>query len=376
MNRKFKLRALASLFVPVVGIGMAVPAYADDTKKTGARAESRQVKQTMRDMRASKLIGSDVRNAQGENLGEIKDLVVDVNNERVYYAVLSFGGFLGLGDKLFAYPVRAFTQAADSDKVILNVDKAKLKAAPGFEKDRYPDFADRRYGDEVDRYFGKTIAVQPMPNQLLRRASELIGKDVNDRNGKDVGEIEDLVVNMANGKIHYAVVEFDKAWNLNDRLLAVPMKAFNYSRDRNDLVWDIDKSRVDAKLTFDKNRWPDLNDPKYLVDVDRYLVVFVPAGATTGAARTAGATGSAGMGTAGTASTGTPSTAGATTTNRAAATTDVDAVFILLDVNKDNTLSTSEAQKDGKVQGMWKQLDRDGDGKVTRDEFKAYRSAK
>ena len=376
MNRKFKLRVLAGLCLPVIGIGMAVPAYADDAKKTGARAESRQVKQTMRDVRASKLIGSDVRNAQGENLGEIKDLIIDVNNARVYYAVLSFGGFLGLGDKLFAYPVRAFSQAADNDKVILNVDKAKLKAAPGFDKDRYPDFADRRYGDEVDRYFGKTIAVQPMPNQLLRRASELIGKDVNDRNGKDVGEIEDLVVNMANGNIHYAVVEFDKSWSLNDRLLAVPMKAFTYQRDRTDLVWDIDKSRVDAKLTFDKNRWPDLNDPKYLVDVDRYLVVFVPAGATTGAARTAGATGSAGMGTAGTANISAPSTAGTTAPNRAAATTDVDAVFILLDANKDNTLSTTEAQKDGKVQGMWKQLDRDGDGKVTRDEFKAYQNAK
>jgi len=376
MNRKFKLRILASMFVPVIGIGAAVPAYAtDDAKKTGTRAESRQVKLAMRDVRATKLIGSDVRNAQGENLGEIKDLIVDVNSERVYYAVLSFGGFLGLGDKLFAYPVRAFSQAADNDKVILNVDKAKLKAAPGFEKDRYPDFADKRYTEDVDRYFGKTIAVQPMPNQLLRRASELIGKDVNDRNGKDVGEIEDLVVNMANGKIHYSVLEFDKSWSLNDKLLAVPMRAYGWSADRRDLVLDIDRTRVDRALTFDKNRWPDLNDPKYLLDVDRYLVVFVPA-ATTGTARTAGATGTAGMGTTGAANTGTAGTAGATPTTRAVAATDVNAVFILLDADKDNALSSAEAQKDTKVQGMWKQLDRNADGKVTRDEFKAYQIAK
>lgn len=372
MNRKFKMRVLASMFVPVIGIGVAVPAYAtDDTKKTGTRAESRQVKQTMRDVRASKLIGSDVRNAQGDDLGEIKDLIVDVNNERVYYAVLSFGGFLGLGDKLFAYPVRAFTQAADGDKVILNVDKAKLKAAPGFESARYPDWNDAKYRGEVDRYFGPTIAVQPMANQMLRRASELIGKDVNDRNGKDVGEIEDLVVNMANGKIHYSVLEFDKSWSLNDKLLAVPMRAYGWSADRKDLVLDIDRTRVDRALTFDKNRWPDLNDPKYLVDVDRYLVVFVPAATTGAAARTAGASGTTGMGT-----TGAASTAGTAAPTRAAATTDIDAVFILLDTDKDNSLTAAEAQKDNKVQGMWKQLDRNSDGKVTRDEFKAYHNAK
>ena len=170
-------------------------------------------------MRVSQLIGKNVENVQGENLGEIKDLVIDVNNERVFYAILEFGGFLGMGEKLFAYPVRSFDQSsADTDKLVLNVDKEKLKAAPGFARDSWPDWL--TYGKQVDKYYGETVKLKPMANQRLVRASELIGKDVNDRMGKDMGEIDDMVVNMNSGRIHYAVLEFDQSWNLNDKLIS------------------------------------------------------------------------------------------------------------------------------------------------------------
>ncbi|MBA2721592.1 MAG: PRC-barrel domain-containing protein [Methylibium sp.] len=227
-------------------------------------------------MRASKLIGSDVRNAQDQNLGNIKDLIIDVTNDRVYYAILSFGGFLGLGDKLFAYPVSAFRQVGNEDKVILNIDEERLKKAPGFDSKEYPDFNAPKYRSEVDGYFGPDASVKPMKNQLLRRASDWLGKDINDRNGKDVGEVEDLVVNLGSGKIRYAIVEFDKSWSLNDKLLAVPMQALRYTSASKDLVWDIDKSRLDAKGAFDKNKWPDINDPKTMADIDRTLIVLVP----------------------------------------------------------------------------------------------------
>ena len=123
-------------------------------------------------MRASQLIGKNVENSQGENLGEIKDLVIDVNNERVFYAILEFGGFLGLGEKLFAYPVRSFNQtSADTDKLVLNVDKDKLKAAPGFARDSWPDWL--AYGKQVDKYHGETVKLKSVPNQKLVRASSL-----------------------------------------------------------------------------------------------------------------------------------------------------------------------------------------------------------
>ena len=104
---------------------------------------------------ASKLIGESVINQQNEDLGNIRELVIDAQSGRVAYAVLSFGGFLGMGTKLFAMPWGAFEFSVDRDKLVLNVDKEKLKSAPGFEKDaKWPDFADRAWGQSVYNYYG------------------------------------------------------------------------------------------------------------------------------------------------------------------------------------------------------------------------------
>jgi sporulation protein YlmC with PRC-barrel domain len=104
---------------------------------------------------ASKIIGEAVVNRQNENLGKIHELVIDAKEGQLAYAVLSFGGFLGMGNKLFALPWRAFEFASTQNKLILNVDKEKLKAAPGFDRDaKWPDFADRNWGDDIHRYYG------------------------------------------------------------------------------------------------------------------------------------------------------------------------------------------------------------------------------
>ncbi len=329
MKKTFKRKLLVILLAPALGLPMATASYAA-THNTGEAKHSQQGKAGFRDLRASTLIGKDVKNSKGESLGEIKDLIIDVTNERVYYAVLEFGGFLGLGEKLFAYPVRVFKQAADGDDLILNIDQAKLKAAPGFARDNWPDWMS--YRSKVDRYYGQTVALKAMPNQKLRRASELIGKDVNDRRGEDVGEIEDIVVNMGNGRIHYAVLDFDKSWNLDDKLLAVPMRAFTFPADREDLVMNVDKSRLDTKVAFDENRWPDLNDPKFLVDVDRYLVSVAPADVNAGTAAP-------------------------------------EALFDRLDANNDGMLSQAEAKKDRSVRRAWKNFDKSSKGTVSSDEF-------
>jgi sporulation protein YlmC with PRC-barrel domain len=105
--------------------------------------------------RASKLIGTDVENAQGEDLGQIEDVVLDPQDGRVAYAVLSFGGILGVGEKYFAIPWSALTaKAGEDDTLILSVDKEKLKNAPGFNKNSWPNMADRTWGKEIHSYYG------------------------------------------------------------------------------------------------------------------------------------------------------------------------------------------------------------------------------
>jgi len=103
---------------------------------------------------ASRIIGEAVVNRQNENLGKIHELVFDAKEGRLAYAVLSFGGFMGMGNKLFALPWKTFEFANTENKLILNVDKEKLKAAPGFDPNAMPDFADRTWGSSIHDYYG------------------------------------------------------------------------------------------------------------------------------------------------------------------------------------------------------------------------------
>lgn len=102
---------------------------------------------------ASALLREPVINAVGENLGQIRDIVIDVASGRIAYAVVEFAGLLGLGDKLFAVPWMALTMDADNRCFILNVDKRRLKDAPGFDKDRWPAMAQSEWADQVHRFY-------------------------------------------------------------------------------------------------------------------------------------------------------------------------------------------------------------------------------
>ncbi len=79
--------------------------------------------------------------------------MIDVPSGRIAYAVLSFGGFLGLGDKLFAIPWQAMELSEHEHKFVLNVDKESLKNAPGFDKDHWPDMADHQWGTNIYKYY-------------------------------------------------------------------------------------------------------------------------------------------------------------------------------------------------------------------------------
>lgn len=109
---------------------------------------------TRRVMSASSLMNDKVINPEGEDLGKVEDFMIDLTTGCIAYAVLSFGGFLGFGDKLFAIPMQAFSLDEDRKCFVLNVDKEKLKNASGFDKNNWPDFADQTWGKTVHDYYG------------------------------------------------------------------------------------------------------------------------------------------------------------------------------------------------------------------------------
>lgn len=104
--------------------------------------------------KGSAFIGADVKNPQGENLGDIKDIVIDRASGRIVYAVVSFGGFLGLGEKLFAVPWSAFAQSTTNrDNFVLAIDKERLKNAPGFDSNNWPQMASRDWVSNLYTYY-------------------------------------------------------------------------------------------------------------------------------------------------------------------------------------------------------------------------------
>lgn len=103
---------------------------------------------------ANTLEGDAVVNAAGEDLGKIEEIMLDVSSGRIAYAVLSFGGFLGLGDKLFAIPWEALQLDQRNERFILNVDREALENAPGFDKAHWPEFTDRAWGVEIYEHYG------------------------------------------------------------------------------------------------------------------------------------------------------------------------------------------------------------------------------
>lgn len=103
---------------------------------------------------STSITGTNVTNAKGESLGEIKDLMIDTQTGTVNYAVLSFGGFLGLGDKYFAVPFEAFTVNETTETFVLNVSKDVLENAPGFDKDNWPKSSDHRFWNSLYDVYG------------------------------------------------------------------------------------------------------------------------------------------------------------------------------------------------------------------------------
>jgi sporulation protein YlmC with PRC-barrel domain len=107
-------------------------------------------------VKASSMIGTDVVNPKGENLGEVKEVVIDPRSGKVAYAVVSFGGFLGMGEKLFAIPFASFKYNVEKNEYVLNVTKERLKAAPGFDADHWPEMKEEQWNRDVYKYYERS----------------------------------------------------------------------------------------------------------------------------------------------------------------------------------------------------------------------------
>jgi len=106
-------------------------------------------------MTAGTLTGDKVVNAADEHLGKIEEIMLDVPRGRIAYAVMSSGGIMGLGNKLFAIPWSALQLDTRKECFILDVDKERLEKAPGFNQDHWPSMADPQWATSIHTYYDR-----------------------------------------------------------------------------------------------------------------------------------------------------------------------------------------------------------------------------
>lgn len=104
-------------------------------------------------MGAGTLIGNDVYNRMDESLGDIKEIMLDMQTGKVAYAVLSFGGIFTMGEKLFAVPWERLVLDTVNERFTLDIEKEQLKNAPGFDKDHWPDMRSPDWNSEIDAFY-------------------------------------------------------------------------------------------------------------------------------------------------------------------------------------------------------------------------------
>ncbi len=232
--------------------------------------------------KASKVIGAKVRNPQGEDLGKIEELVMNPSSGAIAYAVVSFGGFLGMGDKLFAVPFSALNPEAFSDQkdphFTINVDKAKLEKAPGFPKNNWPDIQAPEWGSEIDKYYGFSRATDASSaideNKVFRlyKVSELIGKNVHNATGDELGEIKELAIDPRAGRIVYFVLSSGGFLGMGNKLFALPWEALKLTPEGDKEKWvvQITKDRFEKAPVYDEDQWERMSDPAWVTEVYRH----------------------------------------------------------------------------------------------------------
>jgi len=310
MTRKFQIIISASAVS-----ALAFSALAQDTPnlKTDGPAygidrapQAQRPNQLKYAAKASDVIGKTVLNNQGEKLGKVDDLAVDVESGRIVQVILSTGGFIGIGDTLTAVPPGALHCDAAHKVLHLDADKEKLASAPKFETSKWAECSDANHLAAVYRYYGEEPAFkfiqtgdavpdgQPttvsarkangtwdkdrlasgsqcmIPASRLsqiQKASKLMGTSVKNLQDEKLGNVENILVDLPSGRIVAVIVSSGGFLGMGDELSAVPPTALRFTTDRDTLQLDTTKEMLSTAPHFKANQWPDFAQPNYVSGV-------------------------------------------------------------------------------------------------------------
>jgi len=308
MKRKlqFITGASAASFLTFTALAQETPTYKTGGTETSLERSTHvlRAERLGRAEKASDIIGMEVQNYQGEKLGKVDDLALDVETGRIVQIILSTGGFVGVGDALHAVPPGALHHDAVNKVIHLNADKATLKAAPRFEMTKWAECCESNQVAAVYRYFGEQpyfaqwqvndfpprsertrsldAARTPEPHWktdgyrsqwaplgYVQRASKLMGTPVKNLQLEKLGKVENFAVDLPAGRVIAVIVSSGGFLGMGDELSAVPPTALRFNTERDMLQLDASKEALSSAPHFKSNQWPDLAQPGYANGVYR-----------------------------------------------------------------------------------------------------------
>ena len=255
MKFEYKYAALAAALALFCGTASAQSSSRTERAEEFAQSLTYADYLKGRDLRASELVGARVRNAAGDNLGEIEEIVIPTRDQDDMLVIVSVGGVLDVGDKLVALPYDDLRVSADGDTFYFDRTEEQLKAAPAFtyeaqaeaqtrsqpqaarDTQRTPTATSRASNDEPrptaqPRAAASTAAKSG--NVVLDawdyRASDLIGATVLDDRGESVAKVDDIVVSTEDDKLH-AVLAIGGFAGFGAKLITVPLDDLQITAD-------------------------------------------------------------------------------------------------------------------------------------------------
>jgi len=261
----------------------------DDTNKMPIRRSAYR-------FRASHMINCKITNTGHEGLGSVHDIVLASDNHRIAYVVVSFGGFFGLGGKLFALPWQLMDVTGDTvnpkPRIMIDVDPELLKSAPGFDKRKWPDLAEETWARQVNEFYrhhglspdhgslewkpGKALAGTTTTGRgsdtgrdpdsktfHFRRVCQLIGMDIVGANQESLARIDDLIVDTARVRIVGAVLNFGDIARVGKESALVPIESVSLDRFHGNYTMACTAADLKA-MTFKGGEWPDLDNDDWI----------------------------------------------------------------------------------------------------------------
>lgn len=260
------------------------------------RDSEQKLSQQVELRRASKCIGAEIRGTDNEKLGDIKDFAVDSRAGKAKFAIISTGGLAGIGDTVRAVPFKALRFTAENAPIRLNITKANFEQAPTIDENAWDRLSNSEFSNSLYKHYNVQHDVdsdamrdrerdltpqrtdRDAPGRDARQATagrflkctDVIGMNVDNAQNEDLGEVNDVMLNIRNGQIAYAVLGFGGVLGMGEKLFAVPWQALRFDTQNEQFVLNVEKERLQNAPGFDRNNWPNMSDVRWNQDVHAF----------------------------------------------------------------------------------------------------------